>query len=484
MKEPIEELFKNSLGGHSTPYNPDAWSAMKAKLDAVMPAAGAAEEAVKNSLDGHEMPYNPEAWNAMKAKLDAKMPVSKPSSNWKYYLVAASVVAVGLTSYFLYNHYNENTTAQNQVIPPVNTNPTTDENATQTQNQSGTTANVSPNTAGSNDVNSIDGNVTNGNTPVANNHQQTNQASNHSQTPANGGNHSTHQPTNGNDETAANTAQNGNRKPTGQNGNSGEPANSSHSATKNMVMPTVGSLCMNEVQSVTNQNDQAIVIALPNGSDQVIQPGRTVQFKPVMAGVHRMGYYDKHDHFIEASTFKVNSLPEVHFSIDRVNKWNKGLPSTIVQTDVAGQSYVWRSGKQVYYGNEAEFHFFQKGTKTIQLEVSNGICTNVKTQQVRIDEDYNLAAMNAFNPNSSDIKNSTFMPYALTERNVKFTMMIIDPRDGGIVYQTKDATQGWDGIDRRTGRQENTTTTYIWKVVLEDREPGERGEYQGTVTKL
>ena len=37
MKEPIEELFKQSLGGHEMPYNPEAWTAMNARLDVVSP---------------------------------------------------------------------------------------------------------------------------------------------------------------------------------------------------------------------------------------------------------------------------------------------------------------------------------------------------------------------------------------------------------------------------------------------------------------
>ena len=40
MKEPIEELFKQSLKGHEMPYNPDAWKAMSARLDVVSPVAG------------------------------------------------------------------------------------------------------------------------------------------------------------------------------------------------------------------------------------------------------------------------------------------------------------------------------------------------------------------------------------------------------------------------------------------------------------
>ena len=39
MKEPIEELMKKSLGGHEMSYRPEAWDAMRARLDVVSPVA-------------------------------------------------------------------------------------------------------------------------------------------------------------------------------------------------------------------------------------------------------------------------------------------------------------------------------------------------------------------------------------------------------------------------------------------------------------
>jgi hypothetical protein len=74
------------------------------------------------------------------------------------------------------------------------------------------------------------------------------------------------------------------------------------------------------------------------------------------------------------------------------------------------------------------------------------------------------------------------MPFCLKERNAKFVLTIIDPKDNAVVFTTKDASKPWDGTDQRTGRILTTYKTFIWQVQLEDTLPGERGIYNGTVT--
>ena len=73
------------------------------------------------------------------------------------------------------------------------------------------------------------------------------------------------------------------------------------------------------------------------------------------------------------------------------------------------------------------------------------------------------------------------MPRALVEReNVKFTMIIVSPEDGHIMYETSDASQGWNGVDRTTGEALPYQKTFIWKVTIENPEAGERPVYGGS----
>ena len=68
--------------------------------------------------------------------------------------------------------------------------------------------------------------------------------------------------------------------------------------------------------------------------------------------------------------------------------------------------------------------------------------------------------------------------------SLKFTLLILDPKDGGVMYQTEDASQPWNGIDKRTGQLSPSNQAYIWKVRISNPLPGESPEYKGTITKL
>ena len=164
-------------------------------------------------------------------------------------------------------------------------------------------------------------------------------------------------------------------------------------------------------------------------------------------------------------------------------KFEDGLPTTHVESTTHGDNFMWNAEGRIIHGESADFHFYEEGLHNITLEVSNGECKSRIDKQVKIDQ-YNLMAVNAFNPKSPEPMNNTFIPFALTVRNTSFRMIIINSRDGGVVYETTDASMPWDGTDNRTGKVENTITTYIWKVVLDSPELGEPAEYKGTIIKL
>ncbi len=63
-------------------------------------------------------------------------------------------------------------------------------------------------------------------------------------------------------------------------------------------------------------------------------------------------------------------------------------------------------------------------------------------------------------------------------------MVILDPTDGGIVFETSDASQPWDGIDKRDGKLVDIKKVYIWKVTIKFPETGEKSEYKGTITRI
>jgi hypothetical protein len=72
----------------------------------------------------------------------------------------------------------------------------------------------------------------------------------------------------------------------------------------------------------------------------------------------------------------------------------------------------------------------------------------------------------------------------LTIRNTPFVLTILDPDNGGTVFTSSDASQSWDGIDRRTGNLVPLDKAYIWRVVLSSPSKGEKSIYKGTIVRF
>ena len=133
----------------------------------------------------------------------------------------------------------------------------------------------------------------------------------------------------------------------------------------------------------------------------------------------------------------------------------------------------------------ADFYFFEKGQFELEVIVSNDKgCSSTEIKTILISEDYNLLAVNAFNPLSDDRRKNTFMPYALTKRNSAFSLIIIDTDNGGIIFESSDASNPWDGIDKRNGQLVNKNKAFIWKVTLASPEKNEKTVYKGTIIRI
>ena len=63
-------------------------------------------------------------------------------------------------------------------------------------------------------------------------------------------------------------------------------------------------------------------------------------------------------------------------------------------------------------------------------------------------------------------------------------MIVIDPTDGAILFETSAADITWDGTDRNTGKMVDANKSFVWKVILEQPEVNENPEYIGTVVRL
>jgi hypothetical protein len=191
--------------------------------------------------------------------------------------------------------------------------------------------------------------------------------------------------------------------------------------------------------------------------------------------------------FEEFGSFDVHPLPVLTINSDRTITYEDGLPKITCQVESNESQISWHSTCVMNNnsGKNVELLAFDKGYAIVEAQAtgSNG-CIAKEKEMIQIPTDYNLLAVNAFNPQSQDSRNSTFMPYALTIRQTTFRLIVLDPDNGGLVYETTDASNAWDGIDRRDGKLVPSNKAYIWKVVIQHPVPGEKGEYRGTIVRM
>ena len=430
------------------------------------------EELFKQSLEGHQMPYNPDAWAAMNARLDTIRPVVAPRSYLPYYIAAAGIGVVAITSYFVFTAGTPEMNASTATTIKQKENTTTQTNKPTTGNQA----------------------EPKGNASVISNHSITNSTTDkRSQNTGTTRSFSTSWTGNGSEIGASGIVTNPsvNKNPIFENGSNGSN-NSANGTSLNpsdiasvqkMIIPTISSLCLNEEVKINNTNGRAIyVFDALNRIVAEIPAKKSLMFTPSKVGTYGIGYTNGFEQVVE-NHFTVNRVPDADFSIDLFNKYEDGMPSTHVEA-ISGQgTYTWKAGRQTANGVETDLHFYKKGNQTIELTVSNGECSSSVEKTIQIEEDYNLLAVNAFTPTSSSPENQTFMPYALTQRDVNFRMVILDGIDGGMVYETTDASLPWDGTDMRSGTRSSDAKAYVWKVVIYNPESNEPNEYRGTVIK-
>ena len=476
MKNSFENSIKESLGNFEMPYNADAWAKMSSKLDAKTPsgvegAAGVAgsigvAEAIRQSLENAEMPYNPAAWDAMKSTLDATKPVAQTgSSNLKWFVAASIVTGIVVASYFIFSgdtekpQLDENQVAQTETTPSGTSSDVTNENTTATNGA--TTVETQT-----------------GNAASAEGSQTNPSAANSSAEPSAHGN-------SGNENgSSAVTNSEGRHSTNHTNGNPGQETGATTPPvvpSSVLIVPEISDMCQGIPFTVDNVNSAPLLVLGPD-LYFIVPANESRKIRTKRSGIHSIGALET-ESATARKEFMVKDSPSADFLIDPSTKFEEGLPTTKVESTVSGTNFEWVFSNQRSTGQEANAHFYTKGNHDITLTVtgSNG-CKNSVTKPVFVDENYNLMAMNSFRPNSTDPSTNTFMPYALKERDVRFTMIIIDPRDGHVIFETSDASNAWNGTDAKTGRTVPFESSYIWKVTIENTETNEaRNEYTGHV---
>ncbi len=109
-------------------------------------------------------------------------------------------------------------------------------------------------------------------------------------------------------------------------------------------------------------------------------------------------------------------------------------------------------------------------------------CIDSFTQELTIEEEYNIYTPNSFTPND-DALNDEFKPNGIGIDPLEYVMRIYD-RWGRLVFETHDINQGWNGSGTEKNQQ-NNLGSYAWVIELRDvTNPDILKTYRGTVHLL
>ena len=177
----------------------------------------------------------------------------------------------------------------------------------------------------------------------------------------------------------------------------------------------------------------------------------------------------------------VHAKPNVEFDWE-MNEEN-GIPyASFINLTDKGTSWNWNFGDGAISIDKDPNHTYRtKGQYLVTLTASNSeSCTKTINQDILIDEDYNLLAPNSFTPNGDGI-NDYFLPAALNRLNGSFTMTVYSQTEG-LIYDTKNINQPWDGTNQKAGTK-CTEGSYVWVVKLTN-EKGITEQYKGAILLL
>ena len=410
---------------------------------------------IKDSLEQFEVPYNPAAWKAMESVLDAKMPVTAAKKPVKWYYIAGTAAIICAAGYFAFNNSSSvketvktdkfsqeiNQSQQNlteESAPVLSSNNEVEENIATTSQVS-----INDETTELNPVelNSIEGaGQTNEELldPIAESHGIS-----------------------------------------GTETNTNEPQD--NQSNERLTLAAINDVCLNEFVSIENKNSIDIIVQGPN-MNYTIPKGESKRLRMSSDGLFEV--VSSRDESVVLESFNVRPLPVGDITIDDYTKFENGIPTTILEANASGiENFAWQYDGIKMSGSNAKAHFYTQGNHKVSLTLTgvNG-CSQTVTKNIYVEKAYNLLAENAFKPNSMDPLVNTFMPDALVHREVGFHMIIIDPSDGHVVFETTESSNGWNGLDSKTGQMVPFEQSYIWKVTLENRAINEkRNEYTGQI---
>lgn len=180
------------------------------------------------------------------------------------------------------------------------------------------------------------------------------------------------------------------------------------------------------------------------------------------------------------STLTVNVVvPEANFEFTQENHM-AGLPVTCSNLTIGGLFWYWDFGDgQTSNEPHPSVIYSIPNDYTIQLIAENHLgCRDTTFRNVRVRPELHVYVPNTFTPDGDEF-NNTFVP-KVTGENMDGYLFQIYNRWGQLLFESKNPDVGWDG---HFGGKQVPSSTYIWRLRLEDQD-GIPYEYKGHVNLL
>ena len=411
------------------------------------------EENIKQSLENFEVPYDPKAWEKLSKKLDQKENKSnqKPTKGFNNFLFVGASTLIVAGIYFI-------ATQKSTILPK-----TTKEIAV-SENNGPQKINIS--------TGEIEVQTKNTKTAIKTNNEKKELINDEKI-------HLSNQKVFNKTEKKESIVNNETLT---------ETNNLKTSLTQNIeveIPKTKSTYCEHEFIIITNTN--SIPLYLIN------EKGRKMYKIPANANnkynIKESGKYEWLNEENGNKTYKAFEIvenPNSNFSMSSELEFTDGIPKINCSTSSNATTTQWLlNSKFINSNKDFTIAIFTKGLNSISLKVENNAgCKSTTVKTINVEDNYNLLAVTGFEPNHHDSKRNSFIPFALTVRNIPFKMVIIDPKNDKVIFETTDSSKPWDGIDQTTNEMVPENTTYIWKVTLFKTEKNEKSDYVGKITRI
>ena len=393
------------------------------------------EDLFKQSLENYEEPYDPSAWNALQSKLDSKKDAnlnSKNSNNWRVFALISATI--GVAGYFMY--FVKSNTTKTEIK----------KNSIKTEIKEQTNLPIS------NEVKNPKEEIK---STIKTNAREI---------------HSTSVPQKPIEKTIEFKVE--------------DNKNIQNETKRTLLVTSRPIYCQGEIETFKNENDQLLYLIHESGKHYTIRKDEKKPIELNDVGTYYWSFENSLNTENKIKGFEVIISPKINFTPPQEVDLSTGLPIVSLTSNHNGNNKWYVNGKPYAQGKEIDLYAFNKGIYEIKLINESNGCKSELTKNFDSEDNYNLMSVTGIEPNHSDPKRNSFIPYALFLRKTDFRMLIISPTTGETIFETTDLDKPWKGKNEKTDELVPENSEFIWKVILTNPVKGEKSEYKGRITRI